>query len=468
MKFLLIRPGDPSRYSRHFTTTPSTMPPLGLLYIGAALEKEGHSIEVLDSYMENITQDKLKSEIVKSDAVGVTVFTSDLKASKEISKTIRDIDSDIPFIIGGPHCTFVKERALKDIPHADYSIVGEGERVVVDFAKFLQEKKNIKDIHGINYRNNGSIKTAKPLQIICNLDELPFPASHLVDKYDYGNFPFGFKLKKKVTSMMTSRGCPFHCRFCTRYNILFKEWGFRQRSAESILKEFEQMDKKYGSVNIVDDNFLANKKRANKIFDGLIEMDKNMEIVIHGARVDSANEELYKKMKKAGVKSIFFGIESGNQDVLDFYKKNITIPQIKKAVNLSKKMNFITVGNFILGAPIETKQHIENTINFACSLPLDIAGFGPLVYHMGSELWNEAVEQKKISKDTNIVWADKEKGLGNFTIQELLNYTTIAFQRFYLRPSYLMGQVYKRMSMGDYRLLFYGLRFLFLIKKIGS
>ena len=135
MKFLLIRPGDPSRYSRHFTTTPSTMPPLGLLYISAALEKEGHSIEVLDSYMENITQDKLKNEIVKSDAVGVTVFTSDLKAAKEISKTIRDIDSDIPFILGGPHCTFVRERALKDIPCADDSIVGEGERVVVELSK---------------------------------------------------------------------------------------------------------------------------------------------------------------------------------------------------------------------------------------------------------------------------------------------------------------------------------------------
>jgi len=468
MKFLLIRAGDPNRYSRHFTTTPSTMPPLGLLYIGAALEKEGHSVEVLDYYMEEITPEKLKSGIVSSDAVGMTIYTSDLKASTEVAKTIKEIDSEIPFIIGGPHCTFVKERSLKDIPYADYSVIGEGERTIVDFSRYLQGKKNIEDIPGMNYRNNGTIKSAKPLEIISNLDELPFPASHLVDKYDYGNFPFGFKLKKKVTSMMTSRGCPYHCRFCTRYNIIIKEWGFRQRSADNILQELKQLDKKYGSINIVDDNFLANKKRANKIFDGLIEMDKDIEIVVHGARVDSADEELYQKMKKAGVKSIFFGIESGNQDVLDFYKKNITIPQIRKAVNLSKKMNFITVGNFILGAPIETKEHIENTINFACSLPLDIAGFGPLVYHMGSELWNEAVEENKISKDTNIVWADKNKGLGNFTIEELMNYTTIAFQRFYLRPNYLLGQVYKRMSMGDYRLLFYGLRFLFLIKKIGN
>jgi len=468
MKFLFLRAGYPDRYSRNFTTAPSVMPPLGILYLGAALENEGHSVEVLDYYMENMTHEKLKNKITSSDVVGMTVCTSDLDSSINVSKTVKDIDSDIPLIIGGPHCIFVKEKSLEDMPYADFSVSGEGERVIVDFTKYLQEKKDINDINGFYYRHNGSIKSGKPMQIICNLDELPFPAKHLVDKYDYGNYPFGFKLKKKNTSLMTSRGCPNQCRFCTRYNIIIKEWGFRQRSADNILQEFEQMDKKYGSVNIVDDNFLANKKRAKKIFDGLIEMDKNLEIVIHGARVDSADEELYKKMKKAGVKSIFYGIESGNQEILDFYKKNITLDQIRKAVTLSNKMNFITVGNFILGAPIENKQQIEKTIDFACSLPLDIAGFGPLVYHMGSELWNEAVKENKISKDTNVALPDKNNGLGNFTIQELMYYTSIAFQRFYLRPSYLLGQIYKRMSMGDYRLLLFGLRFLFLIKKVEN
>jgi radical SAM superfamily enzyme YgiQ (UPF0313 family) len=173
-------------------------------------------------------------------------------------------------------------------------------------------------------------------------------------------------------------------------------------------------------------------------------------------------------MKKAGVKYIFFGLESGNQDVLDFYKKNITLPQIRKAINISRKMNFITFGNFILGAPIETKDHINNTIKFACSLPLDVAGFGPLAYHMGSDLWNEAVKNNSISKDTNVVFADSKKGLGNFTTKELLDYTTLAFKSFYLRPSYILDQVYRRLSRHEFSLLFYGLRFLFLIKKIGS
>jgi len=468
MKFLLIRAGDPDRYSRHFTTSPSTMPPLGLLYLGAALEQEGHTVEILDYYMEEISREKLENSMRSSDAVGMTMFTSDLKSSKDISKTVKDIDSDIPLIVGGPHCTFVQERSLKDFPYADISVIGEGERAISSIAKYLQGKKKLADIQGIYYRNNGSIIQGKPLHITENLDTLPFPARHLVDKYDYGDFPFGFKLKRKSTSSISSRGCPYHCRFCTRYNNIIDGWGFRQRSANNILQEIEEMDEKYRSINIVDDNFLANKKRANEIFDGLIKIGKELEIVVYGARVDSANEELYKKMKKAGVKFIFFGLESGNQDVLDFYKKNITLSQIIKAVNLSRKMNFITFGNFILGAPIETKEHIENTIKFACSLPLDVAGFGPLAYHMGSDLWKEAVKNNKISSDTNVVFADSEKGLGNFTTKELLDYTTIAFRRFYLRPSYLLGQVYRRMSRSEYSLLFYGLRFLFLIKKIGN
>ncbi len=465
MKFLLIRAGDPEKYSGYFTTSPSALPPLGLLYIGAALEKEGHHVEIIDYYKESLSSDQLKNVLLSSDAVGMTLCTENFKPHREVSKMIKDFDSDIPLIIGGPHCTYVKERSLNDIPLADISVVGEGEHVILNLARFLEGKKNLADIHGIYYRNNESISSGKPLQIIDNLDEVPYPARHLIEKYEYGDFPFGFKLMKKTTSTITSRGCPFHCRFCTRYANVIDRWGFRQRSADNILQEIEEMDEKYHSINIVDDTFLADKKRSHKIFDELIKMGRDLELVIHGARVDSASKELYQKMKKAGVKYIYYGLESGNQDVLDYYNKNITLSQIKQAVNLSRKMNFVTIGNFIFGAPIETKKHIENTINFACSLPLDIAGFGPLIYILGSELWVEAVKSKKISKDMDVAFADSEKGLGNLTYEELLDYTVIAFQRFYYRPSYVLAQIYRSIKRNDYSLLLYGLKLLFELKK---
>lgn len=137
MKFLLIRAGDRKRKGELLTIAPSTFPPLGLLYIGAVLEQEGHNVEILDYYMENVSREKLENILMSSDAVGMTVYTDDFKFSKDISRMIKDLDSDIPLIIGGPHCTFFQERSLRDNPLADISVIGEGEHVILDLAKFL-------------------------------------------------------------------------------------------------------------------------------------------------------------------------------------------------------------------------------------------------------------------------------------------------------------------------------------------
>jgi radical SAM superfamily enzyme YgiQ (UPF0313 family) len=467
MNFLLIRPGEYNKIVKNLTVSTSTFPPLGLLYLGAELEQAGHNVKILDYYMEELSRGKLNSLLMSSDAVGINVHTDELKHSIDISNMINDLDSDIPMIIGGPHCTFLPEKSLMDISSADICVQGEGEYVIHDIVKYLQGKKNLDNIHGIYYRNNGFILSGKPLKVINNLDILPFPSRHLVDKYDYGNFPFGLKIKKKVTSMVTSRGCPYHCRFCTRYQNVINGWGFRQRSSDNILLEFEEINDKYGSMMIVDDNFLGDKKRAHKILDGLIKMGINIDLLVMGARADSADKEIYMKMKKAGVKVINYGIESGNQDVLNFYNKNISLQQIQDTVKLARKMNFLTIATFIFGAPFETKLHIENSIKFACSLPLDVALFGPLLYMKGSQLWNEAVESNKISQDTYAVYTDSKKGLGNFTFEELLSYTSEAFQNFYFRPSYILSQIYRSLLRNDYSLLLNGLGFLFRIKRIG-
>lgn len=466
MKFLLIRPGDWKKNVKYFIASPSSFPPLGLLYVAATLEQKGHEVEILDYYIEDNGMEKLKKTLISSDAVGMGVHTNELNFSINISNMIKDIDSNIPVIIGGPHCTFSQEQTLKNIPSADICVVGEGEHVILELASYFEGKKDISNVHGIYYRHNGSIRSGKQLKIIDNLDNLPLPSRHLVEKYDYGNFSFGLKFKKQVTSSITSRGCPFHCRFCTRYSNVIDGWGYRQRSAQNVLQEFEELDGQYGSLFIIDDCFLADKKRAHTIFDGLIKMGSDIDLHIGGTRADYADKELYKKMKKAGVKTLLFGLESGNQDVLDFYDKRVNLQQIGETIKLAREMNFFTVGSFILGAPIETKEHIENTIKFACSLPLDVALFSALGYMKGSQLWYEAVQNNLISSDTAEVLADSKKGLGNFTLEELVKYGTDAFQRFYFRPSYILGQIYRSISRNDYSLLFNGLNYLFRVKKI--
>lgn len=467
MNLLLIRAGSYEERNTQPLETPISHPPLGLLYVGASLEEDGNKVTILDFYAEQISTEKLKQHLVASDAIGISVNSLNYNLGNEIARNIKTIDSDIPIIIGGPHCILFQKQSLSSIPNADISVIGEGEQTILDIVQFLKGNVSLKDIPGIYYRKNGSIEAGKPLKIIENLDELPYPARHLVEKYDYGEFPSGFKFPKKVTAMITSRGCPFHCTFCSRYGNIVKGWGFRQRSAANILAEFRGLSKEYKSLFIVDDNFLVDKKRTHMILDGLIQRGSDIDIIIEGVRADSADKELYSKMKKAGVKALLFGIESGNQDVLDFYNKQISISEIEHTIYLAREMNFIIYASFILGAPMETMEHIENTIKFACSLPLDVADFIPLSYVMGSELWKRAVKENKISRDEPSVFADKNRGLGKFTLTELGEFKKQAFNRFYKRPTFLLSQLYRTINRRDFNLLFNGLKYIFLGNSMG-
>lgn len=461
MNFLLIRSEGFSENNLNTSVYSSGfLPPLSLLYIGAALEKAGHHVELIDYSQETFSMKYLEKIVRSVDAVGISVYTDKLQHAKDISKIIKTINPEIPIIIGGPHCIFLKKHALQDISDADICITGEGEETIVDIAEALMGKKSFSNISGIYYRKNNYIRQGKPISIIKNLDSLPYPSRTLVEKYDYGRLGKRYLFEPPLTSMITSRGCPFHCRFCARYANAIEGWGSRKRSAENVLKEFEEIDGKYGSVLIVDDNFILDKKRAHCIMDGLIDMGTTIDLLIMGARVDSAEPELYKKMKKANVKMVSYGIESGNQDVLDYYKKGFNLEQAKKAVYLSREMGFKTLATFILGAPIETKEHFDRTIKFSCSLPLDFVIYGVLHYEMGSDLWKNAVKEKKISKEEFLVPADKNRDLGNFSEKYLDEYCLKGYQKFYLRPRYVVDQIIQGLLQQDIRSLITGMRFL--------
>jgi radical SAM superfamily enzyme YgiQ (UPF0313 family) len=234
---------------------------------------------------------------------------------------------------------------------------------------------------------------------------------------------------------------------------------FRKRSAENVVREFQEIQRKYKSAMIMDDNFLADKKRAHKILDGLIESKSELDLYIYGARVDSAEKGLYKKMKKAGVKLIAYGIESGCQDVLNFYNKKITLPQIRYAVNLAKEMNFFIMGYFILGAPIETKKHLQKTIDFCCSLPFDAAFFHRLEINYGSDLWFDGVNQGKIDPENNYpILANLENKLNNLSENDLNKYCQKAFKQFYFRPNYLFKELYRAITNKDFNIIKLGLK----------
>jgi radical SAM superfamily enzyme YgiQ (UPF0313 family) len=460
MKILLIyiAPGyEFCSETKTIRTKSSYHPPLGLLYIGALLEEKGHDVEIIDFHSEKNPLDSLKKSILSAEVVGISVYTQAYEESAEVAKTVKDIDPTISIIIGGPHCSLQPKKSLLEVPSADISVEGEAEYVFLDILQALTGEKKLSDINGIYFKEKDQIKSGKPQLIINDLDSLPFPARHLVDKYDYGKIKNSYYFKPRFTSIITSRGCPFRCRFCTRNTLSYRT--YRKRSIESVTEELVKINSDYNSVMIVDDNFLADKDRAHKIMDRLIEKETNIEIYIQGARVDTAERSLYEKMKKAGVKHLYFGIESGSQEVLDFYNKKTTIKQIRRAISLSREMGFVTLGTFILGAPIETEKHIEETIKFACSLPLDSAVFNIFTYKYGSDIWDAAVENGDI-KETNkyVIMADSRKGLGNFSQEELAAFYRRAIARFYLRPGYIYQQTLKSLQRKSFNTMKIGLK----------
>jgi len=460
MEFLLINGSEscsPLSLKTKYKRNLPVFPPLGLLYIGRSLEDDGHHVEILDFFVEKNPFKELKKLVHNVDVVGISVDREYYNESEGIARTIKEIDSSIPIVIGGPYCTLYPKKSLVDLPSVDISVQGEGETAIKDVAKALSGDIDLSVINGIHYRENDRIKPGKPPCINEDLDSLSFPARRLVDKYEYGKLGDTYFYRQKVTSMITSRGCPFRCRFCVRHTISHK---FRKRSVKNVMDELQEINGKYDTVIIADDTFLSDNKRAEEILDKIITMEPDMDLWV-STRVDVTDKEIYKKMKKAGVKYVAFGIESGNQDVLDFYDKGITLDQIIKAVKLSSKMGFISSGNFILGAPIETKEHIENSIKFACSLPLEQVGFSTLEYRYGSDLWIEAVNKGLIDKNENEVVADSNRGLANFSKEELQEFCNIGLRRFYFRPKYYVQQLAKAIYRRDFRILRIGMNMFF-------
>lgn len=422
-------------------------PPLGLLYVSEILENDGDIITILDFSAESFNEQKLINEVKKADVIGMTILSYSLKSSIEIIKIIKRDQPRIKVIIGGPHCTLFPKKVLEEI-NADISVQGDGEEIILDIKNAILGNKDFAEIPGIYYKENGQIKKGAELELIKDLNSIPIPSRTLIKKYNYGK-EYNPKIKKgEFSSIVMSRGCPFHCKFCSRNSVSMKK--YRIRSAENVLGEIKELvEQGYKYIAFEDDSFLSNIKEVNRLFDGIIKEKIHMRFIITAARVDAANEELFRKMKKAGVTHLQFGFESGNQDVLDYYNKNTTIDEIKQAVNLSNTMDFFTIGTFILGAPIETKDHFKRTIEFAKSLNLDSVSFLPLKYVAGSDLWCEAVVQGKISENEYIIQAGSENNLSIFSQSEIEEYCIKAHRAYYLRPRFILNLMKKSLRNDD-------------------
>lgn len=394
MKLLLINP-DYMQYSS---------PPLGLISLAAYVRQECSFLEL--RLLDQVPENKFLKNIYdfSPDIVGFTAVSENYHLVKYIAKKIKEIFPKVILVLGGIHISSNPDSFKDSI--FDVAIRGEGE---IAFKKFLENfKKNrsinfteLKKIKGLMFRYNKKVIDTGLSEFIQNLDDLPLPARDLLDKHYYKLPSFSGKGDIEPTGMiMTSRGCPFNCRFCSSYAI----WKQRIRffSAERVVKEIEIMYQDYGykKISFADDVFTVNKPRLKKIISLLKEKGLlgKIKFVTMG-RADSFDDETAKLLKELNVLLVTFGIETGSQKMLTYLKRgNITIQQGIDAINLAKKYNMMGGGFFMLGSPGETLQDMEETYQFIKNYCRESFAIHQIVPFPGTEIWDYAIKNKIIDK----------------------------------------------------------------------
>lgn len=341
-------------------------PPLGLGYIAAYLKANGVSVELVDCTFMNEEQALEKIRRSRPTIIGVQAMFSMKKEALRLARLLRD--SCKLLVAGGPLPTSNPNEFLSSF---DVVVMGEGELTMLDLVHAVRQGADLANVSGLAFKEKGEVRFTSAQRFIEDLDSIPFPSRDMFDNEAYKHYYAG-KFGYTTTSVMTSRGCPFQCDFCSR--PVFGN-TFRSRTATNIAEEVESVrELGYERIWFADDCFTLDRKRLLSICDELVRRRTHVgwECL---SRVDTVDSEVAEKMKKAGCVRVFFGIESGNDSILKVMRKQATVKQAREAVNTFKKAGIQTGAFFILGYPGEDLGTVLDTVNFASSLPLNYLSF---------------------------------------------------------------------------------------------
>ncbi|MCL1971023.1 MAG: B12-binding domain-containing radical SAM protein [Candidatus Bathyarchaeota archaeon] len=413
------------------------LPPLGLMYIAAALEQAGHEVQMLDNYLMQQSTEEVQQLVLKLQPtiVGITCGSATYKKCVETAKAIKTVAPNCKIVVGGWHASYMPESLL-ETPEIDYAVIGEGERAITNLAEFILKEDYLgaSNVAGIACRSTTGVIKNEPCFI--NMDELPFPARHLLplEKYDR-NIEF---LKAKPADVMSiSRGCTFNCGFCETTKL----WGNinRQFSPQRVIAEVNDLVNKYGTRGIyfINDNFTMRKNQTAEFCDLLIKSKLDIEWVCD-TRVDLVNQEILEKMASAGCKTIWFGIESGSQKVLNHINRNITLEQIEEAFKMCRKAGIQIACSFMLGMPSETRDDLIASYRFAEKLNADWCQFNVFIAYPDSPLWREMLETGKYTQLDDFLYSYKTD---EFDYDELMRIQKQFFRDYHRAPKRILQRI---------------------------
>jgi len=429
-----------------FAAVLNVIPALGLAYLAAVAEKEGHEVHILDCARGlgwNAIEEEGRS--FRPDVVGMTATTPTFNNAVKSARLLREIVPKALFVVGGPHPTAVPDHAVTSDAF-DFLVLGEGELTWIELLRHVQGNGPTRadDIAGLAFRRTGQPVTTAPRGRIEDLDGLPFPARHLLPPLKaYRPTPASYR-RLPLAHVMTSRGCPSKCNFCDR--AIFGE-KYRARSAENVLAEVDEVVHKHGAkeIRFFDDTFTLNRRRLEEICRGLKRYRPRLPWTCL-TKVTAVDLDMLRMMRDAGCWQVLYGLESGDDRVLSTLGKKTTVEKNRQAVLWARQAGIRVRADFIVGTPHETMETLRNTVEFAKSLPLDFAHFNKFVPFPGTEFYRQLVGQGyhfDFSGSTSTLDHDALVFVPK-TIDpaEYRRFLDRAYKEFYLRPRYILRRVF--------------------------
>ncbi|MDG6223374.1 MAG: radical SAM protein [Candidatus Bathyarchaeota archaeon] len=413
---------------------------LGLAYMAAVLEENRHEVTVIDCPAVNINQDMLKTKLesIQPEIIGITSMTPTIQSAVLSAQVAKQACPQSTVVLGGPHATFMDKQVLAEEPAVDVIVRGEGEQTLLELAQNAGNVKTLDTIQGITFRKNGQMVKNPDRPFIQNLDDLPRPAFKHFDLEKYRLFG------RKMLPIITSRGCPSQCSFCTTSRIFGRP--FRARSPKNVVDELEWLRDEHGAdaFSFYDDTFTLDKNRAIQICEDI----KNRKLGIPWdcqTRVSTVSEEMLKIMRDANCQQVFFGVESGCQTILDAVHKGTSVEQNKRAIKLAKDAGLFVAVSVMVGYPGENREMLEQTIDLLRQAEPDDAYICVATPYPGTELRN-IIEEKgwTISND----WKRYDTTIPVFENPNLsetdVNAIRSKFYDSFYSPKYVLRHIFKK------------------------
>jgi anaerobic magnesium-protoporphyrin IX monomethyl ester cyclase len=461
VKVIFIQPNwIDSKRVKDIKSLHSVTPPLGLLYLAACARRDGHKVMLIDALAEQLTSEEVAGKVIKNrpDVIALTGTTPQISFAFDVMNKVkaRPEGRGIKTVLGGPHATAVPLETMGKCDSIDFLVYGEGERTFTELLATLKKKKNsvsiLRSVKGIYLPAKKGPLFSGPRPFIEDLDVLPYPEREIITNWSgYHMAPSDTK-RSPSTTMITSRGCPYGCKYCNR--AVFGR-VYRCMSSGYVLGEIRHLIKRYKirEIKFWDDVFTIDRKRTIEICDGIIK--EKLDIVWScETRVDLVDLEMLRKMRQAGCWQIDYGVESGNQELVDKINKGIKLEQVRKAVRLTRQAGISTRGYFIVGLPGETIETARKSIDFAIEAGLDYATFFMCVPYPGTELYELAKKEGGIRSDDwrkyshidfdNLIYVPP-----SIKDTELKGLIGESYRKFYLRPAYIFREALKIRGMED-------------------